>query len=106
MISVGFFLETTHINQIRHAVLNNIESRTAENARIYMKSVPNSFDDDPRLTSLKEELRNTPGIRVADYTTPTSLADLVLKDLTEIIERDYPTQHTPSPLGTNAHALI
>jgi len=91
--------------QIRHAVLNNLESKTASNARFYLKKT-STKDDDSRLTQLKGELKQTSQLKVKDYESPSNLAAAVLKDFTELLDQEFPLRDIPTPLGSYNQALV
>ena len=54
-----------------------------------------------KLAELKERIRDS-GLPVQDYPDPRTLGQLVLKDLTDIIDRLYPEEARPDPLDREA----
>lgn len=47
-----------------------------------------------KLTALKEKIRNTEGIRSADYTSISDLGDKVYNDLKSVIEKEFPLDNS------------
>jgi tetratricopeptide (TPR) repeat protein len=56
-----------------------------------------------RLASLKGRIRRS-GLPVREYSNPRELGTVVLEDLTEVIEREFPPGSEPAPLAREAAA--
>jgi len=102
--------------EILHGVLNN--PAMADHALFYFRDpacrtrvpagadpadfAPEDATAAAKLRQLKERIRNS-GFPVRDnYPDPKALGELVLRDLTEIIDRRYPEEETPDPLDREA----
>jgi len=84
--------------EVRHAVLNDINSNTAQHALFYIRKQRGSSDDDLRLTKLKEEIKRSGLLNITDYSDHSAFEEAVLTQLQERIERDFPKEDVPSPL--------
>lgn len=79
--------------ELRHAVLNDLDSETAKRALIYIKDkVPR---DNVKLENLCKELVGS-GQQVHYYEEANELADLVYERIKKLIDRDFPLEHAIS----------
>lgn len=85
--------------QVRHAVLNDISSPTAQRALFYLRSSKGgNVDDDPRQSKLKNEVESNSNLRVKRYAEIARLTEYLYTDLEKLLEADFPMQSLPSPL--------
>jgi len=103
--------------EITHGVLNNPEM--AKNAYFYFRDTkaskkveaelakksdyqPESEDSRSKLKALKKKIEESGFSVRKDFPDPKTLGELVLKDLTSVIDRLYPTSSQPDPLDREA----
>jgi hypothetical protein len=91
--------------EIRHAVLNNMDSPAAQKARFYLRQ-NSERDDDPRLTALKEELTGYTQLRVTKYQAAQAMGEQVFKDIMELIDQDFPEAAAPTPLRSSFATMV
>jgi tetratricopeptide (TPR) repeat protein len=84
--------------EVRHAVLNDLQSDSASRALFYLRrSTPGTRDDDPRLTTLKDELSSS-SLKCAQYNSVDELARKLVDDFKVLFDRDFPASSAPGPL--------
>lgn len=92
--------------EIRHALLNDIDSDTARRGLVYLRK--DAQDDDIRLTHLKKELvdlKNQGGLRVVNhYSNAEDLKRILTNDLMKMLDEDFSLSETPSPLERERQA--
>lgn len=96
VVLTTFFPEDRSITEleIRHAVLNDLQTQTAKNSLFYFK---NTSIQEPKLQNLRNEISNS-GLSVTPYEDPYFAANQIEKSLLEILDRDFPIEYvSPNP---------
>jgi len=84
--------------EIRHAVMNDPQSDTAQKSLFCRKVASGAVDDDERLTNLKSELDINPSIKTKKYKNMKDFEEAVYDHFMNLLNEDFPGKSAPTPL--------